>query len=171
VNIAFLDVHYKGSAARAACVLADSWESAAPSLTRVWDVDAVESYEPGSFYRRELPCLLAVLQLLPAPPDIAVVDGYVWLAPGDRPGLGAHLYQALGRTVPVVGIAKTAFSTAASSSSVIPVLRGASRKPLFVTAVGIPPEVAAECVRHMTGSYRIPTMVSLADRLARGLAA
>lgn len=171
MNIAFLDVHYQGAAARAACVLAESWAAASPSLTRVRDVEAVASYEPGSFYRRELPCLVAVLQLLPAPPDIAVVDGYVWLAPGDRPGLGAHLYQALGRTVPVVGIAKTVFSHAASSSSVIPVLRGASRKPLFITAVGMPPELAAEFVRHMAGSYRIPTMVSLTDRLARGLAA
>jgi deoxyribonuclease V len=171
VSIAFLDVHYSGSAARAACVLAESWEAAAPSLTRVQDIGAVAPYEPGSFYRRELPCLLAVLQLLPAPPDIAVVDGYVWLAPGDRPGLGAHLYQALGRTVPVVGIAKTAFSAAASSSSVIPVLRGASGKPLFITAVGMAPEVAAEHVRRMAGSYRIPSMVSLTDRLTRGSAA
>ncbi len=168
--IAFLDVHYQGDSAQAACAVANSWEDESPSASYVQEIAPVVPYEAGSFYRRELPCLLAVLKQLPALPEIIVVDGYVWLAPGDRPGLGAHLYQALGGGIPVIGIAKTAFGDAASSSSVIPVLRGASRKALFVTAVGMPPEEAAERVRHMAGRYRIPTIVSITDHLARGRA-
>lgn len=165
--IAFLDVHYKNAGARTACVLIGSWEAASPDSTYVQDIEAVEPYEPGRFYRRELPCLLSVLRLLPSSPETVVVDGYVWLSPGDRPGLGAHLYEALGRATPVVGIAKRAFAGVESCADIVPVVRGASRKPLFVTAVGIEPDVAAQCVRRMAGKYRIPDIVRITDRLSR----
>jgi deoxyribonuclease V len=167
VTIAFLDVGYKGAGARAACVLADSWESASPNSTYVQDIDAVERYEPGNFFRRELPCLLSALRLLPSLPDTAVVDGYVWLSSKRRPGLGAYLYEALGRCVPVIGIAKTAFVGAQSCDAVAPVLRGNSRKPLFVTAAGIELAAARQAVRRMAGKHRIPEMMRIADRLSR----
>ena len=168
MTIAFLDVGYKGARARAACVLTESWESRSPGSIRVQDIEAVEAYEPGSFYRRELPCLLAILRALPSLPEIVVVDGYVWLASVGRPGLGAHLYDALGHGAAVVGIAKTAFAGAESCPAVVRVLRGRSRSPLFVTAAGIDPDVAAQCVRRMAGNHRIPEIVKLTDRLSRG---
>jgi deoxyribonuclease V len=168
MTIAFLDVCYKGNGARAACVLADSWEAEAPRATYVVDIDAVEPYEPGSFFRRELPCLVSVLRLLPLLPAAVVVDGYVWLASLKRPGLGAHLYEALGRAIPVVGIAKTAFAGVDRCAAVVQVLRGTSSNPLFVTAVDIDPAVAAHCVRRMAGKHRIPAILRLTDRLASG---
>jgi deoxyribonuclease V len=127
----------------------------------------VEPYEPGNFYRRELPCLVSVLHLLPSLPEIVVVDGYVWLSSVDRPGLGARLYEALGRGTPVVGIAKSAFAGVESCAGVVRVLRGTSRNPLFVTAVGMEPDVAAQCVRRMAGKHRIPEIVRITDRLSR----
>jgi hypothetical protein len=95
MTIACVDVDYRErKAARAACVLIDAWESSEP-LT--WYAEAADviphAYEPGFFYPRELPYLMAVLRLLPALPGVIVVDGYVWL-PDGRPGLGAHLYEA-----------------------------------------------------------------------------
>lgn len=165
MTIACLDVHYRGDAARAACAVASSWESDAPLATCDAVVDSVQPYEPGAFYRRELPCLLAVLRRLPTLPDVVVIDGYVHLPPDWRPGLGAHLYEAIG--LPVVGIAKTAFRGAGSCPAVVPILRGRSRNPLFVTAAGMTPEAAAECVRRMAGTHRIPDLVKLADHLAR----
>lgn len=168
VTIAFLDVGYDGTAAKAACVLTESWEAASPHDAYVYDIEAVEPYEPGKFYRRELPCLLAVLRRLPSPPQIVVVDGYVWLASPLRPGLGAHLHQALGGATAVVGIAKTAFAGVESCSAVVPVFRGTSRNPLFVTAVGLEADVAGQCVRRMAGKHRIPEIVRITDRLSRG---
>lgn len=47
------------------------------------------------------------------------------------PGLGQHLYEALGCQVPVVGVAKTHFAGVA-----VPVLR--SQNPLYVTSVSLP---------------------------------
>ncbi len=171
MTIAFLDVHYRGESARAACVVAESWEAESPIATFVQDIGAVEPYQPGSFYRRELPCLLAVLRLLPSLPEVIVIDGYVWLAPGNRPGLGAHLYDALARGTPVIGLAKSAFAGSASCPGVIPVLRGASARPLFVTAAGMEPYAAAQCVRAMAGKHRIPELAQMADRLSRSGAA
>lgn len=49
-------------------------------------------------------------------------------------------------------------------------MRGTSTSPLFVTAVGIDPQVAADRVRDMHGPFRIPTLVKRADSLARGAA-
>ncbi len=167
MTIALLDVHYQGAGAHAACLLADSWESESLAAGYTRDIEAVEPYEPGNFYLRELPCLLAVLELLPSQPQAVIIDGYVWLAPGDRPGLGARLFEALGQSTSVVGIAKTAFAGAQTCANVIPVLRGASRRPLFVTAAGMSAEVAAEHVRRMAGPHRIPELVRLADRLSR----
>jgi len=168
MTIALLDVHYKGAGARAACVLCESWKSQFPSATQVQEIGAVNAYEPGNFFRRELPCLLSVLRLVPLPPDTVVVDGYVWLSSVHRPGLGAYLYEALGRSTPVVGIAKSAFVGVKSSSAVACVFRGTSRRPLFVTAVGVELRIAVQNVRQMAGKHRIPEMMRLADQLSRG---
>lgn len=167
MTIAFVDVDYKGAGARAACVVTESWEAESPQSTYIRDIEAVEPYEPGNFYRRELPCIVSVLRLLPSLPETVVIDGYVWLSSVDCPGLGARLYEALGRGTPVVGIAKTAFKKVESWPGVVEVLRGTSRNPLFVTAVGIEPELAAQCVRRMAGRHRIPEILRITDRLCR----
>lgn len=165
--IAFLDVGYRVAGARAACILANNWQDEIAAGSTVADMESVEAYEPGQFFRRELPCLMEVLRVLPLQPDVVVIDGYVWLASRERAGLGAHLYEALGRKIPVIGIAKTAFAGVEGSEAVIKVLRGNSRRPLFVTAVGVNLEQAAKWVKAMSGMYRIPVLISAADRLSR----
>ncbi|WP_205854764.1 endonuclease V [Piscinibacter defluvii] len=167
MKVAFLDVCYSDQGAQSACVLADSWVSSAPSSAHVQTIDEVAPYEPGSFYKRELPCLLAVIHSLPEPPTYIVVDGYVWLPPAGLPGLGAHLYEALSGTIPVIGIAKRSFAGAQACRLVAPVLRGKSARPLFVTAVGINLPQAEIHVRELAGAHRIPLLAQAADHLAR----
>lgn len=166
--IACLDVHYPARGAHAACVLIERWDDEVPAATSTEEIADVAPYEPGRFYLRELPCLLAVLATLPAPPEIVVVDGYVWLSSERRAGLGARLHEALGGDVPVIGAAKTIYRSLAGSPLMIAAVRGASQAPLYVTAVGIAVEEAARHVRGMHGAHRIPTILALADRLARG---
>src|SRR5258708_490951 len=110
--IACVDVDYRDPGAVAACVLAQTWTDDRPTTELVEHLPHVEPYQPGQFYRRELPALLAVLQRVADPITTIVIDGYVWLADESQPGLGAHLFEALGRSVPVVGIAKTRFASA-----------------------------------------------------------
>jgi hypothetical protein len=46
----------------AACVCFEHGDDGTPVLESTIEIGHVESYEPGQFYRRELPCILAVLQ-------------------------------------------------------------------------------------------------------------
>jgi deoxyribonuclease V len=155
-----VDVDYRANNVVAACVGFDAWTDATAALELVVASDAAAAaYEPGQFYLRELPHVLGVLALAPAP-DVIVVDGYVWLAP-ERPGLGARLHDAVG--VPVVGVAKNPFVGAQA----IEVARGVSARPLYVTAVGLDAQVAADHVRDMHGEFRIPTLLRRVDQLAR----
>jgi hypothetical protein len=55
------------------------------------------------------------------------------LDPDGRPGLGARARDKFG--VPVIGVAQLAFRT---GTHAIPALRGASTRPLHVTAAGMP---------------------------------
>ena len=163
--LACVDVDYRGDEAVAACVLFNAWSDEGPAARMVEKIGAVEPYIPGQFYRRELPCLLAVLGKLSEAPQLVVIDGYVWLGGEERPGLGAHLYEALDRRLPVVGVAKTRFRGACLA---VPVVRGeGSTRPLFVSAAGLDPATAAAHVRAMHGDYRIPTLLRLVDRLCR----
>jgi deoxyribonuclease V len=163
---ACLDVDYRGDEAVAACVLFHDWADPAPTGQLVRTIHGIEPYVPGQFYRRELPCLLAVLSDVPEPVELVVVDGYVWLADEDRPGLGAHLHEALGRRLPVVGVAKTRF---ASARLAVPVVRGESAtRPLFVTAAGMDVHLAARAIECMHGPHRLPTLLKAVDTLCRG---
>jgi deoxyribonuclease V len=49
----------------------------------------------------------------------------------------------------------------------VPVLRGSSARPLFVTAAGICAADAANLVQHMPGRYRLPDALRRAGTLAR----
>jgi deoxyribonuclease V len=162
--IAAVDVHYAGDCGYAACLTFTDWAAREPEREYVRRQHPVLAYEPGEFWKRELPCLLTALRVLELTPQTIVIDGYVWLDGSARPGLGAHLYDALGRSVAVVGVAKTAFR---GSEHAARVLRHGSRRPLFVTAVGIALEAAAAGVGEMSGAHRIPDLLKRVDQLAR----
>ena len=139
---AAVDVHYlsTGGAWAAAIVAADA-AFAQVLAERTALVSRVPPYRPGEFYLRELPPLRAVLDDLSGL-GLLVVDGYADLDPGGRPGLGAHAHAEFG--IPVIGVAKSRFRTATHA---VPVLRGSSVRPLFVTAAGMPAADAADLVR------------------------
>ena len=157
--IVCVDVDYRTQGAIAAGVWFRGWQATSAEHEFAVCITEVAEYEPGAFYRRELPCLLRVLAGGPQP-QIVVVDGYVFLEAG-VPGLGGHLHAVIGGVV--VGVAKTRFASAIA----VPVCRGESSSPLFVTAVGIEADEAAECVLSMHGQYRLPTLLKRVDRLAR----
>ena len=163
--IACVDVHYRDPGAVAGCVLLRDWPDEHPAAELVERLGRVEPYRSGAFYLRELPGLLAVLRRVTDPLSAVVIDSYVWLGDETAPGLGAHLFEALGRGVPVVGVAKSRFR---SATAAVAVTRGGSARPLFVSAAGIPLDQAAGHVRAMHGPFRLPTALKRVDRLCRG---
>jgi len=162
--LACVDVDYRTQEAVAACLLFRAWPDATSAGEKVERLHPVEPYEPGQFYRRELPCLLAVLSKVTEPLDALVIDGYVWLRDTNAPGLGAHLYEALSKAVPVIGVAKTPFL---SASAAVPVFRGNSRRPLYVSAAGMEVPTAARNIQSMHGPFRVPTLLKKVDQLCR----
>jgi deoxyribonuclease V len=162
--IAAADCHYRANTATAGIVLFDDWTSENVSDELVDECDEFEPYQPGSFYKREAPCLLKLIGPVRDRIGVLIIDGYVWLGPENKPGLGAHLYQALDEAVPVIGVAKSAFRGASNARKVY---RGKSRRQLYVTAAGMDADEAAEHVLRMHGSFRIPTMLKRVDRLCR----
>src|SRR5215470_594299 len=123
--IACMDVHYQGTRAVAAGIAFRGWSDETVVAERVVSVPDIQPYKSGQLYVRELPCLLAVLQVLP-PVQVALIDGYVWLEE-NRPGLGAHLYQSLDGRFAVIGVAKTRYLGA---TNVQEITRGKSKQPL-----------------------------------------
>ncbi|RKH47603.1 endonuclease V [Corallococcus sicarius] len=161
--IACVDVDYRPDVTVAGCVLFRDWPDAKEVAQWVDRGPIAAPYEPGHFYRRELPHLLRVLAAVQEPLKAIIVDGYVWLGE-EKPGLGAHLYEALCRTVPIVGVAKTPY---VSTGSAQPIVRGQSLRPLLITAIGMETASAAQQVRRMHGASRMPTMLTRVDRLCR----
>jgi deoxyribonuclease V len=159
---AAVDVHYPSTGgARAAAILAADAAFAHVLAERTAVIPQVPPYQPGQFYRRELPPLHAVLDDLSGL-GLLVVDGYADLDPSGRPGLGAHAHAEFG--IPVIGVAKSRFRTATHA---VPVVRGSSVRPLFVTAAGMSAADAADLVRRMVGRRRLPDALRRADTLAR----
>jgi deoxyribonuclease V len=158
-----VDVDYRTNGACAAALTFRDWSDAKAMDEKAVCVSNVEPYVPGEFFRRELPCLLAVLETLP-PVETIVIDGYVWLDNASKLGLGGHLYKALGGRVEVVGIAKTKFRGAVG---VCETVRGTSTRPLYVSAAGVEVHLAAGWVRSMHGKYRIPSLLARVDYLCR----
>ncbi len=163
-----VDVHYAGEGGTVAGVGFGDWDAAEPALAVRSHVERVAPYAQGAFYERELPCILQLLREHGLQPSCIVVDGYVYLDGHQRPGLGRHLFDALGGRVPVVGVAKTAF---AGIGEACEVLRGDSKRPLYVTCAGLSLEEAKAGVARMHGSHRIPTLLRAVDRLCRDAAA
>ncbi len=157
------DVKYDEQAgtARAVAIAFEDWGAAAAEREYVADLGQIAEYIPGQFFRRELPCLHAVLDKVDVPIDAVIVDGHVWL--GDDPGLGHYLWVSEQGRYPVVGVAKSRFHRGGA----LEVCRGDSRRPLYVSSVGMPDVVAAAHVRGMHGDFRIPTLLKRVDRLTR----
>jgi deoxyribonuclease V len=159
-----IDAAYGVNGAVVAGVLFNGWPDAKPAQELVISCPVPDSYLPGRFYRRELPCIAALLEHVAQSIDFIVIDGYVYLGRNREPGLGKRLRDMLEEKVVVIGVAKKPYRDTPDSCEV---LRGKSLRPLYVTADGIRQERARFLISIMHGKGRIPTMLRYADRLCR----
>ncbi len=161
-----VDVNYREDRAVAAGVLFDYWESTEPTLAKVVEIEIseVEQYEPGKFYKRELPCILKLLTELEDLPEYIIIDGYVYLNHQNKAGLGKHLYDALKQKTVVIGVAKSRYKDTPSGTEV---WRGSSQRPLYIDAVGMGETEAKQLITKMHGKNRIPTLIKRADQLSK----
>lgn len=162
-----VDVHYsKDDRASIVGITFRNWSDTAPVSVFKDNLQHVEPYVPGSFYKRELPCILKLIKQIDLSRiEVIVVDGYVYLADDGRLGLGSYLYYELKEKIPVIGVAKSYFHW--DDKLVTKVYRGKSHRPLYITAVGLDRNSAASAIQSMAGEYRIPTLLKLLDQETR----
>ncbi len=160
-----LDVHYENDTARTAGISFQNWNDKLPTKEFTHISTGIKPYESGKFYKRELPCLISLLQNLPVQPDLIIIDGHVWLDEKNL-RLGGHLYKKLNQSIPVVGVAKNQFNPC---SKVKKVFRGRSKTPLYVSSIGYPLKDAINGILKMDGRFRIPTLLKKVDQLSKGI--
>lgn len=129
-------------------------------------VNEVAPYESGQFYKREMPCILKLLEQINEPYDILIIDGYVFLDGETKEGLGKYLYNNLSEKKPIIGIAKNKFYAINDDYAVY---RGKSKKPLYVTSIDIDTSQAIDMVKKLEGSYRLPNIITMVDHLSRNV--
>ncbi len=163
-----LDTYYADQKAKTVGLAFENWTD--PKCSTIYSEvrEGVEDYVSGEFYKRELPCILSLLQTINLESvEVIIVDGYVYLNDDLKYGLGGHLYEKLENKIPIIGVAKNDFSTLNKYKR--KVFRGKSKNPLYITAIGIDVDEAALSVQFMDGDYRIPTLLKLLDANTREL--
>lgn len=160
------DVYYHNNKAKSVAIQFENWDDIAANQVFIEYIEPVVEYEPGAFYKRELPCIMQILEKI----DLSkiayiVVDGYVLLDDIGKRGLGAYLYEAIGEKVPIIGVAKTYFAN--NELNVKKIFRGESMNPLMVSAIGVDLECAAIYIQNMFGEFRIPKLLKDLDRLTK----
>lgn len=160
---ACFDVYYYNGHARACSIVFKSvpHEKVLASYCEI--ISPVHRYIPGQFYKRELPCILKVYEKINENFDLIIIDGFVTLG-NRKKGLGAYLYESLGRKKPIIGVAKTFYY---GCDDYISLYRGKSRRPLYITSIGVGLDSAAEFVKNLSGMGRIPDILKRVDRLSR----
>ena len=161
-----VDVDYQDDTAQIAGVAFNDWTDAESLAIYTSSLSDVQAYEPGYFYKRELPCILKLLEEHELNPDCIIIDGFVYLDGKKEAGLGKYLYDALNGKSSIIGVAKRRFRNTPESCEVY---RGQSSKSLYVTSEGLPPDTAKEHIASMHGSYRIPDLLKKADQVCRFL--
>jgi deoxyribonuclease V len=154
---------------RSAAVVFDDWGAAEPTRTclALLPADAPVEALPGATPReaRELAALLRLLHEHALVPELIVFDGSVHLDAAGTPGPGLRLHAALGGRCAVVGASKAARPAMPAQFELH---REDEARPLTVTCVGIDLGAAKVRLRGMHGKRRVPTLLKLAARIAKG---
>lgn len=160
------DTYYYEDFAKTVCIAFEDWNSEQENEIFNEKTKITAEYESGAFYKRELPCILSLLEKIQLKSsDIIIIDGYVTLNDKGKIGLGGYLFEVLNRKFPVIGIAKNGFSSPDSKRR--EVFRGESKAPLFLTSIGIDVDEAQKKVEKMHGNFRFPTLLKKLDQLTR----
>lgn len=127
-------------------------------------VNEVAPYQSGQFYKREMACLLALINQINEPYSVIIIDGYIFLDGAQQAGLGKYLYDNLTIKKPIIGIAKNQFKDVSEDYAV---WRGTSKHPLYITSINFPIADAKNIVQDLEGQHRLPNIVKKVDFLSR----
>lgn len=161
-----LDVHYKDDGSAKSVGILFNWNDFQPKEILIEYINETDEYIPGEFYKRELPCLLKIIEKV----DLAdlkgiVIDGYIYINNEKGLGLGGHLWQTLNKQIPIIGVAKNFYH--GNAKTVQQIYRGESKKPLYISSVGIDLEQASDLIEQMQGEFRMPDLLKQLDVITK----
>jgi len=162
-----MDFQIDGDTARVGAVAFDDWGAAEGTKNYVLRIEHVEKPAKGELDLRALPWLVQLLDANRLQPEAIVLDGFVHLDPQDTPGLGLRLHDTLGGRSAVIGVSKSVFKGTDTPDQYC-IFREEETPPLVVTCAGIDLGAAKARVRMMHGRKRLPTLMKLAARIAKG---
>lgn len=156
-----IDVDYRNDYAVAVGIEFNDWNDKTPSNIYYSKCYEYGEYISGQFYKRELPCIKALINEHNLSPSLIIVNGYVYLE-DNKPGLGYYVYDTYN--VPVIGIASKPYKNPIDKYIIY---RGNSKTPIYISSVGMPIEEAKVKIRNMYGKYRMPYLIKLTDTKTR----
>jgi deoxyribonuclease V len=159
-----IDVQYKANNGFVCGITFNSWKSQSIQQVYYVIVKNVKEYIPGKFYKRELPCILHLLDSISEPIKTIVIDGYVYLDGKTKMGLGAHLSRCISDDINIVGVAKKPFITLNEGAQIY---RGKSKKPLYISCLKDELTLQKTNILSMYGEHRIPILLKKVDSLCR----
>ena len=162
-----MDVRLEGESARVAAVAFDDWAAFEGTKNYALRIEHVAKPVKGELDLRELPWLVQLLDANRLQPEVIVFDGFVHLDAQETPGLGRRLHDTLGGRSAVIGVSKGLFKGTETPDQFC-VFREDETPPLVVTCAGIDLGAAKARIRMMHGRKRVPTLMKLAARIAKG---
>lgn len=160
------DSYYFENNAKTVCLAFNNWSDVEAQEVYTEIMENINEYRSGEFYKRELPCILSLFRKIRLKEiETIIVDGFVYLDDNNKFGLGGYLYKALEEKIPIIGVAKNDFMNIEKRK--VKLLRGESKKPLYITSIGITIDIAAENIKRMSGKYRIPALLKHLDSLTK----
>jgi deoxyribonuclease V len=162
-----MDAQIEGDAARVGAVAFDDWAAIEGTKNLALRIEHVAKPVKGELDLRALPWLVQLLDANRLQPEVIVLDGFVHLDAQDTPGLGRRLQDALAGRSAVIGVSKSVFKGSDTPDQFC-VFREDETPPLVVTCAGIDLGAAKARVRMMHGRKRVPTLLKLAARIAKG---
>ena len=160
-----MDFHIQGDSALVAAVAFDDWAAVEGTKHYALRIEHVEKPAKGELDLRALPWLVQLLDANRLQPEVIVFEGFVHLDAQETPGLGRRLHDTLGGRTAVIGVSRSAFK---DTPEQFEVHREEETAPLVVTCAGIDLGAAKARIRMMHGKKRVPTLMKLAARIAKG---
>jgi deoxyribonuclease V len=186
-----IDTYYYKDRAKTVGVIFNEWTDDSPEkiITSWLSSDKYGPYIPGEFYKRELPCIMNLLDKVPdiLDYDAIILDGLARLPIINESdpveGLGVHLEKALDEKYPnfrnnnphdkdkiygpaIIGVAKSPFSGCDKDSGIVKLYRGQAKTPLYINTTWFKESAskAGENIKSMAGDYRIPKLLKILDK-------
>ncbi|GGE70973.1 endonuclease V [Pedobacter psychrotolerans] len=161
-----LDVHYKDDGSAKSVGVLFNLKDSQPKEILVAYLEETDEYIPGEFYKRELLCLLKIVEKVSMHDlEAIVIDGYVYIDNEKRFGLGGYLWQTLNEQIPIIGVAKNFYH--GNNETVKQIYRGKSKKPLYISSVGLELDTASDFITQMPGEFRIPHLLKQLDTITK----